>query len=142
MAGIPAGPYREPPPLLEDPPRKVPRSVAVRVRFGGPLAQFGWLFLAGSLFTFFAFLGSTDFGGSDGASAPGTVTATTASIKRGRPNSWRIEYRFVDEAGRNHHGRSYAERPIAVGRPVAVVYAPGRPERSHIEGMRSSPMTP
>src|SRR5262249_5552750 len=102
------GPYRDPPAKLQDPPRKVPRSVAVRMRVGGPLAQFGWLFLAVGLVFFLGSLGATNLGLAEGAAASGTVTRAVP-VKSGRSRVvWRIEYRFADDTGRTQPGRSYS----------------------------------
>src|SRR5215470_2295796 len=72
-----AGPYRDTPPLLKDPPRKVPGSVTVRILFGGTQVQLGWAYMAAGLLILFASLGHMDRGGAYSTSAQGIVRSAT-----------------------------------------------------------------
>src|SRR5262245_1815432 len=112
------GPYRDPTAKLQDPPRKVPRSVTVRMRFGGSLAQFGWPSVAVGLVCVFEFLRARNLGWAEGATASGTVTRAAPEKSSSDRVIWRIEYRLADDTGRTQHGRSYSDDFVRIEKAV------------------------
>lgn len=127
---------------LPRPPRSVPFSLAVRLRFGGPFGLIGWLFLAMGLGFLLGFsviahpLVALKLASAETARVEGTVLGwsdTSVSVNEQPVVATHFEYR-VD--GVVYEGASFAvDRAPDPGTRVAVIYVVGDPKASKIDGM-------
>ncbi|HSK01731.1 MAG TPA: DUF3592 domain-containing protein [Kofleriaceae bacterium] len=131
-------------PVLPLAPRALPRGLARRLIFGGPLALFGWLFAATGMAFVLVFLPMLDLSLGD---YDGLATATITSIEETSASEndrtiHRVRYTFVDHAGVARHGESYTVDPPAELGAWEVEYRGGDPSESRLEGMRRRAFSP
>ncbi len=129
-------------------PRAVPPALAARVTVGQALAQLGALLglVDGALVCAMlplvrparelAFVGALEH-------RDGRVTSIAATRTRidGEPVR-EFGYEFVDGAGRQHEGASFATRGPSRGQAVSIEFPAGHPERSRIVGMSGATIPP
>lgn len=131
-------------PVLPLAPRALPRGLALRLIFGGPLALFGWLFAATGMAFVLVFLPMADLGLED---HDRRATATITSIEETSASEndrtiHRVRYTFVDEAGVARQGESYTMDPPAERATWDVEYRSGDPSESRLAGMRRRVFSP
>lgn len=133
-------------PHLQPPPRSLGPALTARLLFGGFFSQFGWAFTAFGLLFVLLFDGAGGvieairFSG-DPAVAAGEVTAwRSTSFNVNSQNVFETSYEYRRPDGSTGEGRSYASgRYLEAGTPVTVEYLERDPDRSRIEGMRTTP---
>lgn len=131
-------------PVLPLAPRALPRGLALRLIFGGPLALFGWLFAAAGMVFVLVFLPMLDLSIADfDRRATGTMTSIEAtSASENDRTVHRVRYTFVDETGAARQGESYTVDPPAELGAWEVEYQSGDPSASRLEGMRRRTFSP
>jgi hypothetical protein len=127
------------------PPREVPLSLRLRLLFGSIVAQMGWVFAGfGSIFVW-VFVGSTDL--TEAIDFRGPLVLETGTIASSEETGFSVNdtpvyayhYHFV-EGGDTYEGVSYGFHGAGSPGDEAVIEHPAnRPERSRIQGLRTSP---
>jgi hypothetical protein len=139
---------------LAAPPRPVPLSVRILIRFGGFMNQFGWFFVGFGLifvwiFTLRADVTSWYYFRGPLAETTGTVTRTEHSgFTEGDGSDhgdglpiYAYYYTFIAEDGLRYDGVSYSTvRPRDEGEKVGIEYPLDKPDISRIKGMQRSPV--
>lgn len=135
---------------LIPPPRPLPMSLRLKVLFGRLPAIFGWFFLAFGMVFVWVFAPATDFAsysdfrGSLETAPARIIDSRRTSYSTGSKSSKRPIYAFdyqFTHGGGTHSGTSYQTgKGPAAGVSVTVEFPKGRPQRSRIQGMRTSPM--
>lgn len=135
-------------------PRDVPGAVRRGVRFGGPLAQAGWITLGvGMIFTW-VFAMNADVASilhfrGELETAKGTIIGSRqTSFSQGGSEDERgtpihaNDYWFLTADEVEHRGTSYATgQALKSGQNVTIEHPVGRPDISRIKGMRSAPFS-
>ncbi len=127
------------------PPREVPSPVRLQVLFGGFSNQFGWFFLGFGLIFIWAFSGGAIselyFAVGRAETAPGTISEIRAtSARENKVTVYANHYLFrIESAEKEYRGISYTTgQSFSVGQAVTIEYLKGNPQRSRIQGTRSS----
>jgi hypothetical protein len=134
------------PATLTPPPRSIPWPVCGRVLFGGVVNQFGWAWLAFSMFFVTIAIGSSGlkdvfFSVSRIETAPGVVLNVEETNSSENDQSiYAIRYTFRDQREADYSGVSYTTSfAFAEGQNVQVEYQAATPATSRIRGTRVSP---
>jgi hypothetical protein len=135
--------------MLALPPRHVPLGVRLRVLFGGPMQQFGWLFFGFGLAFVWAFAFNSDVGALvrpfvPVASAVGSVIdVTETNASENDSMIYAVSYQFAAPDGKSYNGTSYTTGLMyAPGDRAPVEFAIRRPQDSHLKGARRAMFGP
>jgi hypothetical protein len=140
------------PPMLPDPPRRVPIMLQLRMMFGGALAQIGWFLFGVGMIFFWGLVVNIDYASLyryNGKLTQIQVTITASDktsfseggskTRKGTP-IYKHDFKFTLPTGKSYTNASYSVgNQLKPGENFNAEFPDGEPQHARLVGMRTKP---